>query len=243
MAHSRLSPKTLALVPQPLRGAAERPAPGIVHLGIGAFFRAQTALYTQEAIAAAGGDWGVIGVSLRSPQQRDLLAPQDFLYTAIERDAGGARATIVNILREILVAPENPARRPRTDGAARDADRDTHRHRERLLPRSRERHAQLGASGHQTRSRQSGRRRARPSALLSKRCDCEKKSRSRPSPPSPATTSRITENFWKAWCALSRNASIPRSANGSRRMRRFRAAWSTASFRPRPTRTSTTRRV
>ena len=93
MAHSRLSPKTLALVPQPLRGAAERPAPGIVHLGIGAFFRAQTALYTQEAIAAAGGDWGVIGVSLRSPRQRDLLAPQDFLYTAIERDAGGARAT------------------------------------------------------------------------------------------------------------------------------------------------------
>ena len=80
-----------------------------MHLGIGAFFRAQTALYTQEAIAAGGGDWGVIGVSLRSPQQRDLLAPQDFLYTAIERDAGGARATIVNILREILVAPENPA--------------------------------------------------------------------------------------------------------------------------------------
>jgi fructuronate reductase len=109
MAPSRLSPKNLALVPRPQRGPAERPAPGIVHLGIGAFFRAQTALYIQEAIAATGGDWGVIGVSLRSPQQRDLLAPQDCLYTAIERDTDGARATIVNVLREILVAPENPA--------------------------------------------------------------------------------------------------------------------------------------
>jgi fructuronate reductase len=109
MAHSRLSPDNLALAAAAFRTSKSRPAPGIVHLGIGAFFRAQTALYTQEAIAAAGGDWGVIGVSLRSPQQRDLLAPQDFLYTAIERDAGGAHATIVNILREILVAPENPA--------------------------------------------------------------------------------------------------------------------------------------
>ena len=109
MAPSRLSPKNLALVPQPQREQAERPAPGIVHLGVGAFFRAHVALYIQEAITATGGDWGVIGVSLRSPQQRDLLAPQDFLYTAIERDAGVARATIVNILREILVAPEGPA--------------------------------------------------------------------------------------------------------------------------------------
>lgn len=108
MALSRLSSAHLASIPQ-ARSLEKRPAPGIVHLGIGAFFRAHGALYTQEAIAAAGGDWGIIGVSLRSPQPRDLLKPQDFLYTALERDAGGARATIVNVLREILVAPEDPA--------------------------------------------------------------------------------------------------------------------------------------
>lgn len=108
MALPRLSPAQLASVPQ-ARPLEKRPAPGIVHLGIGAFFRAHGALYTQEAIAAVGGDWGVIGVSLRSPLPRDLLAPQDFLYTALERDAAGARATIVSVLREILVAPENPA--------------------------------------------------------------------------------------------------------------------------------------
>ena len=108
MTLSRLSPSHLASVPQ-ANSLEKRPAPGIVHLGIGAFFRAHGALYTQEAIAAAGGDWGVIGVSLRSPAQRDLLAPQDCLYTAIERDAGATRATIVSVLREVLVAPEDPA--------------------------------------------------------------------------------------------------------------------------------------
>jgi fructuronate reductase len=108
MTLSRLSPSHLASAPQ-ANSLEKRPAPGIVHLGIGAFFRAHGALYTQEAIAAAGGDWGVIGVSLRSPAQRDLLAPQDCLYTAIERDAGATRATIVNVLREVLVAPEDPA--------------------------------------------------------------------------------------------------------------------------------------
>lgn len=103
-----LSPENLGLARVSL-AMSERPAPGIVHLGIGAFFRAHGAIYTQEAIAKAGGDWGIIGVSLRSPAQRDLLAPQDCLYTAIERDTRETRATIVTALREVLVAPENPA--------------------------------------------------------------------------------------------------------------------------------------
>src|SRR5712691_1482915 len=40
---------------------------GIVHLGIGAFHRAHQAVYTSDAIARAGGAWGICGVSLRSP--------------------------------------------------------------------------------------------------------------------------------------------------------------------------------
>jgi len=107
MSLPRLSSANVGLARVPV--TAMRPAPGIVHLGIGAFFRAQTAVYIEEAIAKAGGDWGVIGVSLRSPLQRDLLAPQDCLYTAIERDTRHTRATIMTVLREVLVAPENPA--------------------------------------------------------------------------------------------------------------------------------------
>ena len=40
---------------------------GIVHLGIGAFHRAHQAVYTEDAIAAQGGEWGICGVTQRSP--------------------------------------------------------------------------------------------------------------------------------------------------------------------------------
>jgi len=54
---------------------------GIVHLGIGAFHRAHQAVYTDDAMALSGGDWGICGVSLKSPTVRDQLAPQDGLYS------------------------------------------------------------------------------------------------------------------------------------------------------------------
>ena len=64
---------------------------GIVHLGIGAFYRAQAAVYTDDAIALEGGDWGICGVSLRSPDVRDRLAPQEGIYTAVEKSPAGVR--------------------------------------------------------------------------------------------------------------------------------------------------------
>jgi fructuronate reductase len=42
-----------------------RLAPRIIHLGLGAFFRAHDALYTEDVLAEQGGDWGIVGVSLR----------------------------------------------------------------------------------------------------------------------------------------------------------------------------------
>ncbi len=78
---------------------------GIVHLGLGAFARAHLALYTEDAGEA---DWGILGVSLQRPDQRDLLAPQDSLYTAVERGPAGATTRIVTCLTGVLVAPENP---------------------------------------------------------------------------------------------------------------------------------------
>ncbi|KZD07786.1 mannitol dehydrogenase family protein [Oceanibaculum pacificum] len=83
--------------------------PGIVHLGVGAFFRAHVATYLDDAMQA-GGDprWGVIGASLRHPDQRDRLAPQGCLYTALQRGPEGDSARIVGCLTQVLVAPENP---------------------------------------------------------------------------------------------------------------------------------------
>ncbi|MBO9631358.1 MAG: mannitol dehydrogenase family protein, partial [Shinella sp.] len=55
--------------------------PGILHLGPGAFFRAHFAPFTDAAIAAAGGDWGIEVASLRTADVADNLNEQNGLYT------------------------------------------------------------------------------------------------------------------------------------------------------------------
>jgi fructuronate reductase len=91
------------------RSDAVRPGPGIVHLGLGAFFRAFGTIYVEDAVRMSGGDWGIIGVSLQSPSVRDRLAPQDFVYTCVTQDAdGGETFRKVEIVQDVLVAPENP---------------------------------------------------------------------------------------------------------------------------------------
>lgn len=96
-------------LPRLTRSDAQKPAVGIVHLGLGAFYRAHAAIYVAEAMAKSGGDWGITGVSLKSPGQRDKLAPQDCVYTAVELAPEGTIAHHVEVVQNVLVAPENPA--------------------------------------------------------------------------------------------------------------------------------------
>ena len=88
------------------RSGAPAPKVGIVHLGLGAFFRAHGALYTTDVDGA--GEWGILGVSLRRPDQRDRLAPQGFAYTAVEMRPEGPEARHVEQVVGVLVAPEEP---------------------------------------------------------------------------------------------------------------------------------------
>jgi len=110
-----LLPATLHSLPAGIaRPAYDRAGTGIgiVHLGIGAFHRAHQAVYTDEALALAGadGDWGICGVSLRSADVRDRLAPQDGLYTAVEKSSAGVSRRIVGAVREVLfLGDERPA--------------------------------------------------------------------------------------------------------------------------------------
>ncbi|SOE16032.1 fructuronate reductase [Hoeflea halophila] len=91
------------------RSGLVKPAAGIVHLGLGAFFRAFGAIYVEDAVRISGGDWGIIGVSLQSPGTRDRLAPQDFAYTVVTQDPdGGESSRRVEIIQDVLVAPEDP---------------------------------------------------------------------------------------------------------------------------------------
>ena len=78
---------------------------GIVHLGPGAFHRAHQAVYTENAMNLAGGDWGICGVSLRSATARDVLAKQDNLYTLAILDKE-INYQIIGAVKEVLVASE-----------------------------------------------------------------------------------------------------------------------------------------
>ncbi|GAB5461934.1 mannitol dehydrogenase family protein [Hoeflea alexandrii] len=91
------------------RSEVEQPGPGIVHLGLGAFFRAFGAVYVDDAVRISGGDWGIIGVSLQSPATRDRLAQQDFVYTVVTQGRdGGETFRKIEIVQDVLVAPESP---------------------------------------------------------------------------------------------------------------------------------------
>jgi fructuronate reductase len=80
---------------------------GIVHLGLGAFHRAHQAVFTEDAIAAAGGDWGVVGVSMRKPDVAETLTPQDGLFTVETLDAE-PRYRVVGAVRRALTLPLQP---------------------------------------------------------------------------------------------------------------------------------------
>lgn len=85
------------------------PRIGIVHLGPGAFFRGFNAVYTDEAMAAEGGDWGILAISLRSPAARDQLEPQGGVYSSVTLSEAGLSFRIVGSVVGVLVAPEDPA--------------------------------------------------------------------------------------------------------------------------------------
>lgn len=88
-AHTRLSRAAVAARGRALPG----PPPRIVHVGLGAFHRAHQAWYT--AHAADAGAWGILGFAGRNGDTPRRLAPQDGLYTLVERGPEGDRFEIV----------------------------------------------------------------------------------------------------------------------------------------------------
>lgn len=103
--HALPTLKTHLLSPQ-----WQEPGIGIVHLGIGNFHRAHQVLYTEEAMLAAGGDWGICGVTLQGDVgKRDALMEQQGLYSVVERGAQGVNVTVLRALREVLAMPHDRA--------------------------------------------------------------------------------------------------------------------------------------
>jgi fructuronate reductase len=107
----RLTAAGLATVPVEARPRV-RPGDvgiGIVHLGIGAFHRAHQAVYTEEAIAAGGGDWAIAAVAPHSPGVVDALTTQDNLFSVTSLSAAGTRTHVVGSIGRALHAPSDRA--------------------------------------------------------------------------------------------------------------------------------------
>ncbi len=104
----RLSNETLAQIPAGFSTPQyERQAlgTGIVHLGIGAFHRCHMAVYTDDVLAGHGGDWRIVGVSMRGDTIQRQLNPQDGLYTVSVKDSSQTKERIVGSIANVLFAP------------------------------------------------------------------------------------------------------------------------------------------
>ena len=112
----RLSRRTLAQLPATIGRPAFDPAsvrPGIVHLGLGGFHRAHMARYTHELMNERRDSlqWGIVGVGLMpgDERMRESLAPQDALYTLVERQEADERVTVIGSLADVRYAGESSA--------------------------------------------------------------------------------------------------------------------------------------
>jgi mannitol-1-phosphate/altronate dehydrogenase len=85
----------------------------IVHLGVGGFHRAHQAVYLDDlAEQRITSDWGERGVGVLPGDERmaRALAPQDCLYTVVERSAGRDTPRVIGSLGDYAWAPGDPAR-------------------------------------------------------------------------------------------------------------------------------------
>jgi fructuronate reductase len=78
-----------------------------VHLGLGSFFRAHQAWYTDRA--DDGADWGIAAFTGRSPDLADALTAQDGLYTLVTRRADGDEFRVVRSVARAHAADDSDA--------------------------------------------------------------------------------------------------------------------------------------
>ncbi len=91
-----------------LVGASAPDRTGIVHLGLGNFHRAHAAVYTAQAMAAAGGDWGIRGFANSSDRVVAPLRAQDNLYSILQLTESGTQAGLIDVHRNLGIASADP---------------------------------------------------------------------------------------------------------------------------------------
>ena len=82
---------------------------GILHVGVGNFHRAHVAkymndLFQDETLRASHKEWAIVGAGILSfdAAKRDLLEPQNWMQTLVERDASSTTAGILGSMIDFL---------------------------------------------------------------------------------------------------------------------------------------------
>jgi fructuronate reductase len=110
-ASTRLGRAALARLPAECRPLVD-PAdlrPGIAHIGLGAFHRAHQAVYTEGALAGAGGDYGIVAVAPRTVDVVRALADQDHLFSVTSVDGSVRDTRVVGSIAGVRHAASDPA--------------------------------------------------------------------------------------------------------------------------------------
>jgi len=112
----RLGPEAATRLPDAVRRPGydrARLGPGIAHIGAGAFHRCHQAEYTDDALEAEFGPWGIVGINLRPPDLQATLGAQSGLYCRVLRDGPARDRRLIGSLvgtRTVLGADYDPHR-------------------------------------------------------------------------------------------------------------------------------------
>ncbi len=90
------------------RGPGAAPPVRAVHLGLGSFFRAHQAWYTDRA-ADDGDAWGIAAFTGRRPDLAEALTAQEGLYTLVTRSSEGDRFDVVRSVSRAHAAADSDA--------------------------------------------------------------------------------------------------------------------------------------
>ncbi|PUE40613.1 mannitol dehydrogenase family protein [Limnohabitans sp. Bal53] len=81
-----------------------RYAPGVVHLGLGAFHRAHQAMVFDHLLATGDTRWGIYGIGMTRPDLVNQLRAQDGLYAVRVADGTGVKWQVPGALWRMSVA-------------------------------------------------------------------------------------------------------------------------------------------
>ena len=103
----QLSALTLASLPADIHTPTydrRRHAPGVVHLGLGAFHRAHQAMVFDHLLTTGDTRWGVHGIGMTRPDLVNQLRSQDGLYAVRVADGQGVKWQVPGALWRLNVA-------------------------------------------------------------------------------------------------------------------------------------------